>query len=89
MTNPSAPLFLALALALPGASFAATSEVAEARKQRSQPLQRCDQLKAEAELSCLQRARERIVEVRRDREGASQAVPESAVNAKGAQRGAK
>ena len=43
-------------------------DTAQAAKARSKPLQRCDQLKEKAELECLQKARERIVEARRKRE---------------------
>ena len=71
---------LALALAMP--VFAATNEpaksdkappptkgeVAKADENRKKPLQRCDELKDKAQLDCLQKARERIVEARAKRE---------------------
>lgn len=44
------------------------SDAAQAAKARSKPLQRCDQLSGKAELDCLEKARERIVEARRKRE---------------------
>jgi len=44
------------------------SEVAKADAQRRKPLQRCDQLKGDAELQCLKKARERVVEAREKRE---------------------
>ena len=50
------------------AAHAATGEVAEADAARKKPLQRCDQLKDKAELECLQKARERVVEARKKRE---------------------
>jgi hypothetical protein len=43
-------------------------EVAKADAQRKKPLQRCDQLKGDAELDCLKKARERVVEARKKRE---------------------
>ena len=71
---------LALALALP--ALAATiepaktdkpppptkGEVAKADENRKKPLQRCDELKDKAQLDCLQKARERVVEARAKRE---------------------
>jgi hypothetical protein len=50
------------------AVHAASSEVAEAEAARKKPLQRCDQLKDKAQVECLQKARERIVEARGKRE---------------------
>jgi hypothetical protein len=44
------------------------SETAQADAARKKPLQRCDQLNDKAELDCLQKARERIVEARQKRE---------------------
>ena len=49
-------------------AHAAAGEVAEADAARKKPLQRCDQLKGDAELECLKKARERIVEARKKRE---------------------
>lgn len=63
------PILLALALALCAPSLAgAAADTASAEKNRRKPLQRCDQLKGEAELECLQKARERVVESRKRRE---------------------
>jgi len=62
-----------------GAAFAAAEpkpkpgEVAKADKARSKPLQRCDQLIDKAELDCLHKAREGIVEARRKREASAAA----------------
>ena len=50
------------------AALAASGEAAEANAARKKPLQRCDQLKDKAELECLEKARERIVEARKKRE---------------------
>ena len=66
------PLVFALALVSHEAAFAAASETAKADAARKKPLQRCDQMNDQAELDCLQKARERIVEARKKREGAAQ-----------------
>jgi hypothetical protein len=64
----------ALVLAsLPTAVTAASGEVAKAEAQRKKPLQRCDQLKGDAELECLKKARERVVEARKKRESTAKA----------------
>jgi hypothetical protein len=64
----------ALVLAsLPTAVPAASGEVAKAEAQRKKPLQRCDQLKGDAELECLKKARERVVEARKKRESTAKA----------------
>jgi hypothetical protein len=44
------------------------AETAKADENRKKPLQRCDELKDKAQLDCLQKARERIVEARSKRE---------------------
>ena len=74
----------ALCTSIPAPAAAADkapSNSAQAAKARSKPLQRCDQLSGKAELDCLQKARERIVEARRKREasaeGKERAVPAS------------
>ena len=54
--------------ALAAAADKAPSDAAKAATARNKPLQRCDQLSGKAELDCLQKARERIVEARRKRE---------------------
>lgn len=49
-----------------------SADVAEADAARKKPLQRCDQLSDKAEIECLQKARERVVDARRKREAAGQ-----------------
>ena len=74
----------ALALVMQAPAFAATAEpakadaakaaqsskgeVAKADQNRKKPLQRCDELKDKAQLDCLQKARENIVQERNKRE---------------------
>lgn len=68
--NLQRPLISALliaALDLGSVAFAATDH-ASAEANRKKPLQRCDQLKGDAEVDCLNTARERIVEARKKRE---------------------
>jgi hypothetical protein len=60
-------LVFALMLGAPSA-LAAAAEADKAEKNRRKPLQRCDQLKGDAELECLKKARERVVEARQKRE---------------------
>jgi hypothetical protein len=48
--------------------LAATTDTEDAQKNRRKPLQRCDQLKGDAELDCLKKARERVVDARKKRE---------------------
>ena len=43
-------------------------ETAKADENRKKPLQRCDQLKDQAQLQCLKKARQQIVEARAKRE---------------------
>ena len=64
----SALAALLTALAPHGAMRAAESETAKADAARKKPLQRCDQLSDKAELDCLHKARERIVQARNKRE---------------------
>ena len=75
---------LVLVFALSGAAYGATdappkdpsakgapstkTETAKADENRKKPLQRCDELKDQAQLDCLKKARERIVEARAKRE---------------------
>ena len=54
------------------------SERAQAEENRRKPLQRCDQLAEKAQVDCLQKARERIVEARRKREAAPASASETA-----------
>jgi hypothetical protein len=49
----------------------AKSDIAKADENRKKPLQRCDELKDKAQLECLRKARERIVEARKKREAAA------------------
>jgi hypothetical protein len=60
-------LGLAIALCAPTASITA-ADTENAQKNRRKPLQRCDELKGDAELECLKKARERVVEARKKRE---------------------
>ena len=66
------PIAFVAALLFNDAAFTAASETAKADAARKKPLQRCDQMTDQAELDCLQKARERIVEARKKREGAAQ-----------------
>lgn len=73
MLKLSLAALTSLAFFISAPAFAATAEgksaqAAQAAKARSKPLQRCDQLKDKAELECLHKARERIIEARRKRE---------------------
>jgi hypothetical protein len=54
-----------------GESFADAGEAARADAARKKPLQRCDQLQDQAEIECLKKARERIVEARQQRESSA------------------
>ena len=55
--------------AAPGASTQEPrANVAEAERNRKKPLQRCDQLSGQAQLECLEQARERIVDARAKRQ---------------------
>lgn len=47
------------------------ADVAKADAARKKPLQRCDELADKAQLECLQKARERIVEARQKREASA------------------
>lgn len=69
MSRTVAPAFVTLLLAFT-AVFAHGAEIAEADAARKTPLQRCDQLSDKAEIECLQKARERILDARRKREAA-------------------
>jgi hypothetical protein len=62
---------LVAALGPHGAMRAAETETAKADAARKKPLQRCDQLSDKAELECLHKARERIVQARTKRESAA------------------
>ena len=92
--TPKGPIVFVLRLALtallitcaPAAAIAAVSpaDAAKADAQRKKPLQRCDQLEGDAEVECLKKARERIVEARQKREGEAKGQGE----AKGKEQGA-
>jgi len=69
-----------LVICTPTAALAATADVAKADAARKKPLQRCDQLTDQAQLDCLNKARERIVEARQKRE--NDAKSEGAVSTK-------
>jgi hypothetical protein len=51
-----------------GTAPAAAADAKEAKVEREKPLQRCDQLADKAQLDCLARARERVLEARKKRE---------------------
>ena len=57
-------------IGLHGIAQAANGEAAKAEENRKKPLQRCDQLADKAQLDCLQKARERVLEARKKREAA-------------------
>ena len=59
----------------------AAGDTAQADAARKKPLQRCDELKDKAELECLQKARERIVEARQKRENSEKKPADSAKSA--------
>lgn len=63
-------LVLLIATSMSGVASAA-SDTAKADAERRKPLQRCDELKDKAELECLKKAREHIVEARKKRESAT------------------
>ena len=70
-----------LAMALLAAA-AAAGETANAEANRKKPLQRCDQLNDKAEIDCLQKARERIVQARQKRETSGKGSAKSDAPAK-------
>ena len=55
-----------------GTAFGAAADKNEAAKAREKPLQRCDELADKAQMECLQKARERVLEARKKRENAPQ-----------------
>ena len=78
-------LLAALALLGSAALHAADPDVAQADAQRKKPLQRCDQLKGDAELDCLKKAREHNAEARKKRESSAK-TEESKLKDKGVQK---
>jgi hypothetical protein len=61
----------------PAKAEPAKSDLAKADENRKKPLQRCDELADKAQLECLKKARERIVEARHKREAAGEKGPAS------------
>ena len=57
------------------AGSARAADTAAAEANRRKPLQRCDQLNDKAEIECLKKARERIVEARQKREASGKGTP--------------
>jgi hypothetical protein len=68
---------VAAATAEPPKAEPPKSDVAKADENRKKPLQRCDELADKAQLECLRKARERIVEARHKREAAGEKGPAS------------
>ncbi|MDB5865090.1 MAG: hypothetical protein JWO70_2896 [Betaproteobacteria bacterium] len=62
----------------PAKAEPAKSEIKKADENRKKPLQRCDELADKAQLECLKKARERVVEARKKREAAGEKAPASA-----------
>ena len=63
---------LLLPVALQGTALAAAADAKEAQTARKKPLQRCDELADKAQIECLAKARERILEARKKRETAGE-----------------
>ena len=61
-----------VAIGLHGIAYAANGDTAKAEQNRKKPLQRCDELADKAQLECLQKAREHVLEARRKREAAGE-----------------
>jgi hypothetical protein len=59
------------AKAPPPTAPSSKAETAKADENRKKPLQRCDELADKAQQDCLQKARQRIVEARKKREGSA------------------
>jgi hypothetical protein len=76
---------LLLGLLWPLAGHTASGEVAKADAERKKPLQRCDQMKGDAQLGCLKKAREHIVDARNKRESSAK-TEESKLNQKTVER---
>jgi hypothetical protein len=66
------------AKAEPAKAPSTKAETAKADENRKKPLQRCDQLADKAQHECLQKARQRVVEARQQREAAGEKRPASA-----------
>lgn len=67
------PLLVALAVLCTSPCAAAATSTASPEANRRKPLQRCDQLKGQPEIECLNKARERVIEARQKREGQASA----------------
>jgi hypothetical protein len=52
-------------------ALAAAADAKDAKAQREKPLQRCDELADKAQLDCLAKARERVLEARKKRESSA------------------
>lgn len=59
-------------VALQSATLAAAADPKEAQTARKKPLQRCDELADKAQIECLAKAREQILEARKKRETAGE-----------------
>jgi hypothetical protein len=67
------PSLVALAVLCTSPCAAAPTNAATPEANRRKPLQRCDQLKGQSEVECLNKARERVIEARKKREGQTSA----------------
>ncbi len=72
----------ALAIAWTQGGLAVARDVEQADAARKKPLQRCDQMGEKAEVECLKKAREGIVEARKRREGSARRDGHEAAKAK-------
>ena len=64
---------IALLCGISSQALGAAADKKEAEKAREKPLQRCDELADKAQLECLQKARERVLDARKKRENAKSA----------------
>jgi hypothetical protein len=67
LSIPLCAAVTAVLLCASATAFAGT-DASSAEANRKKPLQRCDQLKDKAELECLNKARERVVDARKKRQ---------------------
>ena len=61
-------VLIALFCGVSSHALGAAADTKEAEKAREKPLQRCDELADKAQMECLQKARERVLEARKKRE---------------------
>ena len=61
-------VLIALLCGVSSHALGAAADKKEAEKAREKPLQRCDELADKAQMECLQKARERVLEARKKRE---------------------